>query len=179
VNKAAEAVKQCEQQERRFQLVYDNPHLIALARGDLYLRKEDLERFRVPLGYFLFRVIPDWVAGMTAEPVAPSSTPPEAEPRETAPIPPPSPSVAVGPPPTDPGLRTTVVAVVTALAELGLIQVPGGAGKPPLPGDLHPAAAPSMVGNEVVGAWQPPPRPTLEGPRSAVRRAFYDMLSRG
>ena len=79
----------------------------------------------------------------------------------------------------DPGLRTTVVAVVTALAELGLIQVPGAgaAGKPPLPADLHPGAAPVVVGGEMAGAWSPPPRPGLEGPRSAVRRAFYDMLA--
>jgi hypothetical protein len=70
--------------------------------------------------------------------------------------------------------------VVTALAELGLIQVPGAVvGKPALPADLHPGAAPTVVGGEIAGAWSPPPRPTIEGPRSAVRRAMYEMLSRG
>mgnify|MGYP003693721073 CR=1 FL=1 len=117
------------------------------------------------------------------EPVAPSSTPPEvvAEPQEALPIPPTPSPAAVGPPPADPGLRTTVVAVVTALAELGLIQAARGrcGGKPPLPADLHPGAAPVVVGGEMAGAWSPPPRPGLEGPRSAVRRAFYDLLSRG
>jgi hypothetical protein len=88
--------------------------------------------------------------------------------------------MAAGPPAVDSGLRTTVVAVVTALAELGLIQVPGAlpAAKPLLPPELHPGAAPAIVGGEIAGAWTPPPRPTLEGPRSAVRRAFYDMLGR-
>ena len=88
--------------------------------------------------------------------------------------------MAAGPPAVDSGLRTTVVAVVTALAELGLIQVPGAppAAKPLLPPELHPGAAPVVVGGEIAGAWTPPPRPTLEGPRSAVRRAFYDMLGR-
>ena len=114
-----------------------------------------------------------------------NSPPPDAavaEVREAEPIPPqPIPPAGVGPPTADPNLRTTVVAVVTALAELGLIQVPGAGavGKPALPADLHPGAAPTVVGGEIAGAWSPPPRPTIEGPRSAVRRAMYEMLSRG
>lgn len=183
VNKLREYEKIALAAEKRLQLIFENPHLIALARGDLYLRKEEAARFQVPLGYFLFHVIPSWVAGGTAE--APSSPPhveavAESRAAETIPPPPSSPTVA-GPPAVDSGLRTTVVAVVTALAELGLIQLPGAltsAGKPPLPAELHPGAAPVVVGNEIAGAWSPPPRPTLEGPRSAVRRAMYEMLSR-
>ena len=154
--------------------------MVALARGDLYLRKEAVAAFQVPLGYFLFHVIPDWVRGSAAqaEPVAPSSTPPDAEPREALTIPPtPSPPAAVGPPPQDPGLRNTVVAVVTALAELGLIQVPQ-AGRPQLPVDLHPGAAPTVVDNQIAGAWAPPARPPVLGPRSAVRQALYTLLER-
>jgi len=156
--------------------------LVALARGDLYLRKEAVAAFREPLGYFFFNVIPTWVRGSAAqlEPVAPSSTPPEvvAEPQAAAHIPPPpSPPAAVGPPPQDPELRTTVVAVVTALAELGLIQVPQ-AGRPQLPVDLHPGAAPTVVDNQIAGAWAPPARPPVLGPRSAVRQALYTLLER-
>jgi hypothetical protein len=155
-----------------------------LARGDLYLKKEAVAAFREPLGVFLFNLIPAWVRGIGREEPAVNSPPPDAavaEPRETQYIPPASPSTAVGPPPVASELRTTVVAVVTALAELGLIQVPGAGavGKPALPADLHPGAAPTVVGGEIAGAWSPPPRPTIEGPRSAVRRAMYEMLSRG
>jgi hypothetical protein len=150
----------------------------------LYLRKEAVAAFREPLGVFLFNLIPAWVRGIGREEPAENSPPPVAvvaESQEAAYIPPPLPPAAVGPPPADPGLRATVVAVVTALAELGLIQVPGAgaAGKPALPADLHPGAAPTVVGGEIAGAWSPPPRPTIEGPRSAVRRAMYEMLSRG
>ena len=166
--------------EQRLEFFVRNPELIALAKGDLYLRKEAAAVFRVPLAVLLYRVIPAWVAGETAE--APSSAPHAeavAEPQEAMPIPPSPSPPAASPPAGIPGLRDTVVAVVTTLAELGLIQVPGAAAvKPILPAELHPAAAPAVVGNEVVGAWSPPPRPGLEGPRSAVRRAFYDMLSR-
>jgi len=179
VNKLAETQKLLQQSEGRLEFIFGNPHLVALARGDLYLRKEAVAAFQVPLGYFLFHVIPDWVRGSAAqpEPVAPSSTPPDAEPRETQSIPPASPPAAVGPPPQDPGLRNTVVAVVTALAELGLIQVPQ-AGRPQLPVDLHPGAAPAVVGNEIAGAWAPPARPPVLGPRSAVRQALYTLLER-
>jgi len=180
VNKLAETQKLLQQSEGRLEFIFGNPHLVALARGDLYLRKEAVAAFREPLGYFFFNVIPTWVRGSAgqAEPVAPSSTPPDAEPREAAYIPPPPiPPAAVGPPSADPGLRTTVVAVVTALAELGLIQVPQ-AGRPQLPSDLHPAAAPTVAGNEIAGAWAPPIRPPVLGPRSAVRQALYTLLER-
>ena len=185
VNKLREYEKIALAAEKRLQLIFENPHLIALARGDLYLRKEAVAAFRVPLGFLLFRVIPDWVRGSAGqgeeEGPSPSLHAVTAESRAAEPIPPPpTPSMAAGPPAVDSGLRTTVVAVVTALAELGLIQVPGAlpAAKPLLPPELHPGAAPLVVGQEIAGAWTPPPRPTLEGPRSAVRRAFYDMLGR-
>src|SRR4029453_15830705 len=179
VNKLAQYEKIAIEAEKRLQLIFENPHLIALARGDLYLRKEAAAAFRVPLGYFLFRVIPDWIRGTAAEGQAAEAV---AESRTAESIPPPPvPPTMAGPPIVDSGLRTTVVAVVTALAELGLIQVPGAppAAKPLLPPELHPGAAPVVVGGEIGGAWTPPPRPGLEGPRSAVRRAFYDLLSGG
>jgi hypothetical protein len=185
LNKIEELQKVIQQSENRLQLIFANPHLIALARGDLYLKKEAVAAFREPLGVFLFNLIPAWVRGIGREEPAVNSPPPDAavaESQEAAYIPPqPTPPAEVGPPPQDPGLRTTVVAVVTALAELGLIQVPGAGavGKPALPADLHPGAAPTVVGGEIAGAWSPPPRPTIEGPRSAVRRAMYEMLSRG
>jgi hypothetical protein len=173
--------------EQRLAFFVQNPELIALAKGDLYLRKEEVQRFSAPLGYFFYRVIPDWVRGFAARGEEEGPSPSQgaeavAELRETQSIPPASPSTAVGPPPVASELRATVIAVVTTLAELGLIQIPGApmsAGKPALPAELHPGAAPTVVGNELAGAWTPPPRPTIEGPRSAVRRAFYDMLSRG
>jgi len=182
LNKIEELQKVIQQSENRLQLIFANPHLIALARGDLYLKKEAVAAFREPLGVFLFNLIPAWVRGISREEPAEYSPPPDAavaEPRETQYIPPASPSTAVGPPTVASELRTTVAAVVTALVEMGLIQPQGPAMKPILPAELHPGAAPTVVGNEIAGAWQPPPRPTIEGPRSAVRRAMYEMLSRG
>jgi len=149
-----------------------------------------VDRFRVPLGVLLWITIPGWIRGMEAE-TEPSHSPEEpveiAEPRPIVEdSSPPSDSSAVPHPTVPTGLRDplqdTIIAVVAKLAEMGMIQIPGGGqatgGKPSLPPELHPAAAPTVVTGEVAGAWSPPPRPELIGPRSAVRRAFYDLLSR-
>jgi len=137
-----------------------NPHIVAMANEGLYLSKEAIEEFRVPLAHFLFRMVPGWATGGLAETDV-------AEPR-----PPVVTSVPSGA--SLPGLRDTVVATLAVLAELGIFGMPTsppGAGLPPqLPQDLQAVPAPSPH-------W-PPSRPPLFGPRSAARQAIYDALVR-
>ena len=140
-----------------------NPHIVAMANEGLYLSKEAIEEFRVPLAHFLFRMVPGWATEGLAETAA--------EPRPGVMLPAPA---ADGPSPAAAsGLRETVVAVLAMLAELGIIGLPasssGAGGPPPLPMGLQAAPAPAPAY---------PQRPPLFGPRSAARQAIYDALAR-
>jgi hypothetical protein len=166
-------VDEYQKQQNQFAYFVANPHLIAMHKGDLYLRKQDIDLFREPLAEFFFHVIPRWATGVTED----------AEPRPGASAPD---AAAVAVPPAVPGLREIVAPVVASVLALlheagmlGAVPSPplGAAARPGLPQELHPAAAPTAVTGEVAGAWAPPPRPPIQGPRSAVRRAFYDMLT--
>lgn len=130
----------------------------------MYLYRRDVEAFRIPLAELLWRGIPAWFAGSpepaeTPEPEAPTRPAAEAA-------------------PTAPGLREVVAPVVACvlalLSEVGLLQTEAAA-RPTLPGELHPAAAPTLAPGEIAGAWQ---RPPMFGPRAAVKRAFLELLER-
>src|SRR5262245_28384998 len=144
------------------------PHQIALARGDLYLYAKDAEEFRAPLAAMLF-------GGGLVDRVSDQPAVDDAGPRPSADV---VPLPADGVPGAGPGLRDVLAPVVASvlalLAEAGMLRSAGdlalgAAARPGLPPELHPAAAPALAGSEIAGAWAPPPRPSLLGPRSAVR----------
>ena len=144
--------------QRRLQFFIQFPEYLALFKGDMYLKAKDAEEFRGALARCLFLPVATESPGGGQDAVPrPVGFPPDA--------------AAVDAPAAVPGLREIVAAVMVIVAEMTMPRPPVGAA----PGLTQVAAPP--VGPAV--PWTPPVRPGPTGPTSAIRRTFYDLLSRG
>jgi len=161
----------------QFEFFVQNPHLIALHRGDAYLYKDAMEEFRAPLGILLYHLLP-------------RATPPPEQPATTTAGPemagPADGGVAPEPHGRPQDLTSTVVAVLGVLASLGILT--SASSQPPSPPPLAPhlpfqepplgAYLDSAPPRPVSRPGVLPPRPTLAqfGDSAPARQAIYDLL---